>query len=184
MQRSLDNFLQLDDTLILPPLSNSSGLQEVFRFDGLFKGFTFRSGQPRLLPNLLKLLTALPHIKAIEPDQLFYPEAATVNSIGGKWEVPTGIFRMQAASYNNRSDELAWVQPNTTNKDVVVAVLDTGIDAGHPDLVDNVVGGLSFVGEDPLEDLNGVFALQVFNKLGTGSTSSIVGAINWLASSG
>jgi subtilisin family serine protease len=29
-----------------------------------------------------------------------------------------------------------------------------------------------------------VFALQVFNKLGTGSTSSIVSAINWLASSG
>jgi len=62
-----------------------------------------------------------------------------VNSVGGKWEVPTGIFRMQAAAYNNRSNELAWVQPNTTNKDVVVAVLDTGIDAGHPGLVDKVV---------------------------------------------
>lgn len=133
-----------------------------------------------------------------------------VNSIGGKWEVPTGIFRMRSAFYNNRSAELAWVQPNVTKNDVVVAVLDTGIDAGHPDLVDNVVGGLSFVGEDPLEDLNGhgthvagticannngfgtsgvypgskVFALQVFNKLGTGSTSSIVSAINWLAQNG
>jgi subtilisin family serine protease len=133
-----------------------------------------------------------------------------VNSIGGKWEVPTGIFRMRSAFYNNRSTELAWVQPNVTKNDVVVAVLDTGIDAGHPDLVDNVVGGLSFVGEDPLEDLNGhgthvagtisannngfgtsgvypgskVFALQVFNKLGTGSTSSIVSAINWLAQNG
>eukprot|EP00882_Tetradesmus_deserticola_P020338 GHRQ01021962.1.p2 GENE.GHRQ01021962.1~~GHRQ01021962.1.p2 ORF type:complete len:100 (-),score=31.25 GHRQ01021962.1:330-629(-) len=62
---------------------------------------------------------------------------------------------MQSAQYNRNADELAWVQPNVTNKDVVVAVLDTGIDAGHPDLVDNVVGGLSFVGEDPLEDLNG-----------------------------
>ncbi len=29
-----------------------------------------------------------------------------------------------------------------------------------------------------------VYALQVFNKLGTGSTSSIVAAINWLATSG
>lgn len=136
------------------------------------------------------------------------PTAA--NSIGGKWEVPTGIFRMRAALYSNRSTELAWVQPNTTKPDAVVAVLDTGIDAGHPDLVGNVVGGLSFVGEDPLEDLNGhgthvagtlcannngigtsgafpgskVFALQVFNKLGTGSTSSIVSAINWLAEHG
>jgi subtilisin family serine protease len=117
---------------------------------------------------------------------------------------------MKSALYNNRSAELAWVQPNVTKNDVVVAVLDTGIDAGHPDLVDNVVGGLSFVGEDPLEDLNGhgthvagtisannngfgtsgvypgskVFALQVFNKLGTGSTSSIVSAINWLAQNG
>lgn len=124
--------------------------------------------------------------------------------------MPTGIFRMRSALYHNASDQLAWVQPNTTKHDVVVAVLDTGIDAGHPDLVDNVVGGLSFVGEDPLEDLNGhgthvagtisannngfgtsgvhpgsrVFALQVFNKLGTGSTSSIVSALNWLASNG
>lgn len=124
--------------------------------------------------------------------------------------MPTGIFRMQAASYNKQATELAWIQPNVTNTEVVVAVLDTGIDAGHPDLVNNVVGGLSFVGEDPLEDLNGhgthvagtisannngfgtsgvypgtkVFALQVFNKLGTGSTSSIVGAINWLATTG
>eukprot|EP00878_Enallax_costatus_P043748 GHUV01051816.1.p1 GENE.GHUV01051816.1~~GHUV01051816.1.p1 ORF type:complete len:276 (+),score=76.70 GHUV01051816.1:1576-2403(+) len=117
---------------------------------------------------------------------------------------------MQAAAYNKQASELAWIQPNVTNKDVVVAVLDTGIDAGHPDLAGNVVGGLSFVGEDPLADLNGhgthvsgtisannngfgtsgvypgtkVFALQVFNKLGTGSTSSIVGALNWLATTG
>jgi subtilisin family serine protease len=62
---------------------------------------------------------------------------------------------MQSAQYNRNANELAWVQPNVTNKEVVVAVLDTGIDAGHPDLVNNVVGGLSFVGEDPLVDLNG-----------------------------
>eukprot|EP00879_Flechtneria_rotunda_P015124 GHRR01015806.1.p1 GENE.GHRR01015806.1~~GHRR01015806.1.p1 ORF type:complete len:453 (+),score=100.59 GHRR01015806.1:758-2116(+) len=195
---------------ILPPLQHSSGLEEVVRFDGLFKGFTFRVQWPKLQPTLLQTLLALPHIKAVEPDQLFYPELASVNSIGGKWEVPTGVFRMAAALYISNANELALVQPNVTNDDVVVAVLDTGIDAGHPDLVSNVVGGLSFVGEDPLEDLNGhgthvagtiaannngfgtsgvypgtkVFALQVFNKLGTGSTSSIVSAINWLATYG
>ncbi|WIA30973.1 hypothetical protein OEZ86_001021 [Tetradesmus obliquus] len=207
-----EDIPNLNDILerILPPLRNNSGLEEVIRFDGLFKGFTFRARRKKAQPLLLQALLALPFIKAIEPDQLFYPELASVNSIGGKWEVPTGIFRMQSAQYNRNANELAWVQPNVTNKEVVVAVLDTGIDAGHPDLVNNVVGGLSFVGEDPLEDLNGhgthvagtisannngygtsgaypgtkVFALQVFNKLGTGSTSSIVSAINWLASNG
>jgi subtilisin family serine protease len=92
---------------------------------------------------------------AAAPDMPATLPVLAVNSIGGKWEVPTGIFRMQSAQYNRNANELAWVQPNVTNKEVVVAVLDTGIDAGHPDLVNNVVGGLSFVGEDPLEDLNG-----------------------------
>jgi subtilisin family serine protease len=169
-----------------------------------------------LLPGVVvSYVLLLPPLKDLSwPSELAFPAfvcaAAAVNSIGGKWEVPTGIFRMKSALYNNNSEELAWVQPNVTKHDVVVAVLDTGIDAGHPDLVDNVVGGLSFVGEDPLADLNGhgthvagtisannngfgtsgvypgskVFALQVFNKLGTGSTSSIVSAINWLAQNG
>lgn len=62
---------------ILPPLRNNSGLEEVIRFDGLFKGFTFRARRKKAQPLLLQALLALPFIKAIEPDQLFYPELAS-----------------------------------------------------------------------------------------------------------
>jgi hypothetical protein len=47
------------------------------RFNGLFKGFTFRVQRQKFQLPLLRHLLALPHIKHIEPDQLFYPEAAT-----------------------------------------------------------------------------------------------------------
>ena len=43
----------------------------------MFKGFTFRVRRPKFQLPLLRYLLALPHIKHIEPDQLFYPEAAT-----------------------------------------------------------------------------------------------------------
>jgi hypothetical protein len=52
-------------------------LEEVVRFNGLFKGFTFRVQRKKFQLPLLRHLLALPHIKHIEPDQLFYPEAAT-----------------------------------------------------------------------------------------------------------
>jgi len=67
---------------ILPPLRNRSGLEEVVRFNGMFKGFTFRVRRQKFQLPLLRYLLALPHIKHIEPDQLFYPEAAT-----GAWSV-------------------------------------------------------------------------------------------------
>ena len=47
------------------------------RFNGVFKGFTFRVRRQKFQLPILRYLLALPHIKHIEPDQLFYPEAAT-----------------------------------------------------------------------------------------------------------
>lgn len=52
------------------------------RFNGVFKGFTFRVRRAKFQLPLLRYLLALPHIKHIEPDQLFYPEAATGESKG------------------------------------------------------------------------------------------------------
>jgi subtilisin family serine protease len=36
------------------------------------------------------------------------------------------------------------------NEDVYVAIIDTGVNASHPDLVDNIVGGICFEDNDPI----------------------------------
>jgi major intracellular serine protease len=85
-----------------------------------------------------------------------------------------------------------------------VAVVDTGIDYEHPDLKNNVLGGISFVpGEADYGDLNGhgthvagiiaangallgvapeakMLAVKVLSKDGFGSYADIVQGLNWV----
>ncbi|KAI8466382.1 MAG: peptidase S8/S53 domain-containing protein [Monoraphidium minutum] len=166
---------------------------------------------PNATASLLRFLRSLPQIRHIEPDQVFYANLIMSESKGGKWEVPMPLFRMRAAAWSTRYTDAALVQPNCTSANacngVVVAVLDTGVDGTHPDLAGNIVGGESFIGGNALVDENGhgthvagtisannngmgtmgltpgqkVYALQVFDQLGSGSTTSIVAALNWLA---
>ncbi len=51
-------------------------------------------------------------------------------------EIPWGVDRIDA--------ELVW--NTSTGKGVTVAILDTGIDYDHPDLADNIAGGINFAG--------------------------------------
>lgn len=93
--------------------------------------------------------------------------------------------------------------PCTRGENVVVAVLDTGIDYQHSDLKHNIIGGQSFVaGESDFMDENGhgthvsgtiaangkilgvapeskILALKVLNKNGNGRYQDIIRAINW-----
>ena len=110
--------------------------------------------------------------------------------------VPAGVGQIQAPA--------AW--PSSQGEGVRVAVLDTGIDRTHPDLVANYRGGVSFVpgATTPMDDhghgthcagtiaapINGVgvvgvapsaylYAVKVLNSAGSGSFSQIISGIDW-----
>lgn len=94
--------------------------------------------------------------------------------------------------------------PSTQGKDTIVAVLDTGIDYTHPDLKDNVIGGVSFVTyEKDYKDFNGhgthvagtiaargkilgvapaakLLAVKVLDQFGFGSYQQITNGLDWV----
>ena len=90
--------------------------------------------------------------------------------------------------YNSALAHLAKIRAengDSTNKEVVVAVLDTGVDSEHPDLVDVLIEGYDAVGEaNGTDDTNGhgthcagIIASQVktadLSPLGVASSVSV-----------
>ncbi|MBO2446828.1 peptidase S8 [Actinomadura barringtoniae] len=104
----------------------------------------------------------------------------------------------------------AW--KTTKGKDVVIAVVDTGTDTGHPDLKDHIVKGYDFVsGDDDPKDQNGhgthvsgiaaavtdngvgiagdapdakIMPVRALDTLGSGDNQTITKAIMWAADHG
>ncbi|ADL53772.1 S8 family peptidase [Clostridium cellulovorans] len=99
----------------------------------------------------------------------------------------------------------------STGKGVTVAVIDTGIDTRHEDLVGKVIGGKDFTGIGSYEDNNGhgtlvagiiaadrennigvsgiaydakLLSVKVLNKDGVGDTNTIANGIKWAADNG
>src|SRR5262245_2015944 len=91
-------------------------------------------------------LRANPNVALIEDDGLCYglPEPLVCEGQPGPQAetVPIGVQQVKAP--------LAW--GCSRGRGIRVAILDTGIDAGHPDLAPNVKGAVSFVpGETPAD---------------------------------
>jgi major intracellular serine protease len=112
-------------------------------------------------------------------------------------EIPYGVNMHQAPEIWETGEQ---------GKDIVVAVLDTGIDTKHPDLKDNIIGGRNFTpegwGHDNFEDGNGhgthvagtisangkikgvapeskILALKVLDRHGSGNYWSIIEGLRY-----
>ncbi len=104
-------------------------------YTGLFNGFFIEN-----IPlNLVDKIKELPLIKNIYPNykfSLFLDESIPLIRASDVWNL------------KNKYSE------NITGKDINIAILDTGIDYTHPDLLNNYIDGYDFVNNDndPMDD--------------------------------
>lgn len=98
-------------------------------------------------------------VRSVDQARAFLAERAAVGElVAFERDVPVTIatddpLRDQQWALDATSFETAWGRSDGSG--AVVAVLDTGIHAAHPDLVGKVIGGASYVGGDPLVDTHG-----------------------------
>lgn len=170
------------------------------RFDAEFlKPLPIVNGWVVLLPPPAKVpLAETPGVRYVEDDA----RAWAIQD-----NLPWGVDRIDAELVWGGAEGATDVLPDANaGAGVDVAVIDTGIDVGHPDLDDNYQGGWDFVHGDLVpDDENGhgthvagiitagnnnegvigvapeanLWALKVFDNTGSGYYSDIIAAIGW-----
>lgn len=146
-------------------------------------------------------------VKELQNDSsVKYVEEDTLVSIVGKPNPDNDTSSTQTLPWGVEAIDSNDVWSNYTGTGVKVAVLDTGIDMDHPDLVDNVKGGINFVNtRKSFNDDNGhgthvagtiaavnntigvvgvgpnieLYGVKVLNRRGSGYTSDIIAGLEW-----
>ena len=156
----------------------------------------------------VKALEKNPNVAAVEDDgEMYALEASPIQRSGHGLAVedqPSPLAETIPTGVNQIKAPLAW--DCSRGKGIAVAVLDTGIDANHPDLSPNYKAGTSFVvGEPGPEDGNGhgthcagtiaaaingagvvgvapaayLYAVKVLSASGSGNWSWLISGIDW-----
>jgi subtilisin len=158
----------------------------------------------RLTSQELAQLAQHPDVEIIEPDNDFnYANGVPSRRLHIEGQpslqtetVPAGVAAINAPA--------AW--GNSQGKGIRIAVLDTGIDNSHPDLAENVIGGIGLVPGTPGErddeghgtfcagvigaSINGagvvgvapqasLYAVKVSDETGTPSLRSVIAGLDW-----
>ncbi len=159
------------------------------------------SFQASPMPSMASMMEKVGHFTPSAPAQLGR-KAVGVGALAVRPELTWGVQRVRAPA--------AW--QNTEGRGVRVAVIDTGIDTGHPDLVGQVDGGYSAItkseASDAYQDDNGhgthvagtiagkkddkgvvgvapqarLYAVKVLDADGSGNLSDVIDGIVWAAS--
>lgn len=165
------------------------GFRSRFRYGKALKGFA-----AKLTPAQVRKLEADPEVELVAPDRPVRALASVPLTAGDT--VPTGVRRIAAGTATTVR------QASSAN----VAVVDTGIALGHPDL--NAADGRNCMGTGAATDENGhgthvagtigarndgsgvtgvapgtrLYAVKVLNAAGEGSWSTMICGIDWVTS--
>ncbi|HJH30340.1 MAG TPA: peptidase S8 [Methanosarcinaceae archaeon] len=99
----------------------------------------------RLPANALENMKGAKGVKYVEEDSIVYITKKPVPV-----PIPEPIQPPEVVEWNMDLIQVPDVWSSSTGDDVKVAVIDTGIDKDHPDLAENIAGGVGFADRSPV----------------------------------